>query len=234
MLNSLSGTITYKDDGRVFLQSGEVEWEIWTSRTSSDDLPGLGESARVFVHLYHRDDQLRLYGFSQAGERDGFLDLLKVEGVGPRQALKILSGVEIHRLVAALDNEDLSFLAAIPGVGTKTAQKILLKLKGKMAAAGPTGVSVEEDVVNALAGMGFERKNARAAVAAAHRALLEPPEGGQGAGPGRGGSGRRGSEGGNAPGVRKASPGRRLSGEELERELFKLAIAQLAGQEGRA
>ena len=117
MLNSLAGTITYKDEGRVFLQSGDVEWEIWTSRTSSDDLPEIGEAARVFVHLYHRDDQLRLYGFSQAGERDGFLDLLKVEGVGPRQALKILSGVEIHRLIAALDGEDVAFLAAIPGVG---------------------------------------------------------------------------------------------------------------------
>jgi Holliday junction DNA helicase RuvA len=218
MLNSLSGTLTYKDDGRVFLQSGEVEWEIWTSRTSSDDLPDVGEEARVFVHLYHRDDQLRLYGFSQAGERDGFLDLLKVEGVGPRQALKILSGVEIHRLVAALDNEDLSFLAGIPGVGAKTAQKILLKLKGKMAAA-PAGISVEEDVVTALAGMGFERKAARAAVAAAHRSLRERSNAGVE---------RRGPD--RAAGAR---PGPGAAGEALERELFKLAIAQLAGQEGR-
>ena len=210
MFNSLAGTITYKEDGRVFLQTGEIEWEVWTSRTSSDDLPGVGESARVFIHLYHRDDQLRLYGFSQAGERDGFLDLLKVEGVGPRQALKILSGVEIHRLVAALDSEDVGFLAAIPGVGAKTAQKILLKLKGKMAAAAAPGVSVEEDVVNALTGMGFDRKAARTAVAAAHRSLKESPEA-------------------RGPGKAQPAPG----GEALERELFKLAIAQLAAQEGR-
>jgi Holliday junction DNA helicase RuvA len=202
VLNSLSGTVTHKDDGRVLLQSGSVEWEILTSKTSSEDLPAVGEEARLFVHLYHREDQLKLFGFSQAGERDGFLDLLKVEGVGPRQALKILSSVEVHRFVEALDNEDVAFLSGIPGVGAKTAQKILLKLKGRMAVSSPRGVSVEEDVVNALAGMGFDRKNARVAVANAHRTLKEPGAAAD-------------------------------AGEELERELFKLAIAQLGGQEGR-
>jgi Holliday junction DNA helicase RuvA len=216
MFNSLSGTINYKDDARLLLQTGEVEWEILTSRTSSDDLPDIGETARIFVHLYHREDQLKLYGFARAEERDAFLDLLKVEGVGPRQAIKILSGVEVHRLVEALDNEDLAFLSAIPGVGAKTAQKILLKLKGKMAAASPAGLSIEEDVVDALAGIGFERKSARLAVSAAHRVLKE----------------RAASQGGGtAP--PSTSAARELSRDELERELFKLAIAQMAGQEGR-
>ena len=221
MLNSLSGRLTYKDDGRLFLQSGDLEWEILTSRTSSDDIGEIGEQTRVFVHLYHRDDQLKLYGFSQAGERDAFLDLLKVEGVGPRQALKILSGVEVHRLVEALDREDLAFLSAIPGVGAKTAQKILLKLKGKMAASSAPGVSLEEDVVNALAGMGFDRKNARNAVAAAYRAIKE-----------RTASGASAPE--NAASRSAAPDGLLPRGEQLERELFKLAIAQLAGQEGRS
>jgi Holliday junction DNA helicase RuvA len=247
MFNSLCGTITYKDEGRVFLQSGDVEWEVLTSRTSSEDLPEVGARARVYVHLYHRDDQLRLYGFSQAGERDGFLDLLRVEGVGPRQALRILSGVEVHRLIEALDNEDLGFLSAIPGIGAKTAQKILLKLKGKMAAASPTGVSVEEDVINALVGMGFERKNARAAVSSAHRALKESaaPDADLPAGSGPGAAGRgpiagRGSAAGrrSAAGIRAGGKGGSgqgtLSREELERELFKLAIAQLAGPDGRS
>jgi Holliday junction DNA helicase RuvA len=173
VFNSLRGRIAYKDDTRVMLQSGDVEWELSVSRGSADDLPEAGNEARLFVHLYHREDQLRLFGFSTAAEREVFLDLLKVEGVGPRQALKILSGIEVHRLVEALENEDLGLLATIPGVGAKTAQKILLKLKGRLSVAPPSGLSMEEDLVNALIGMGFERRSARNAIAGALRSLRE-------------------------------------------------------------
>lgn len=195
MFNSISGEITYKDDQLLFLCSGSLEWEIHTSRTSSDDLPEAGQSAKVYVYLHHRDDQLRLYGFSQVLERDVFMDLLKVEGVGPRQALRILSGVEVGRFIDALEAEDLDLLSSIPGVGNKTAQKIMLKLKGKLKVSTPTGISLEEDIVNALVGMGFDRRSAKAAVGAAARAL-------------------------------RASD---LGGEELEREIFKSALAQLSG-----
>ena len=170
MFNSIKGEITFKDEERVFLSTGEVEWEIYISRSSCDDLPEQGQKTKVYIYLYHRDDQLRLYGFSQASERDVFLDLLKVEGVGPRQALKILSGVEVGRFIDALESEDLELLSAIPGVGRKTAQKIMLKLKGKLTVSTPAGISLEEDVVNALAGMGFDRRSARTAVAAAAKA----------------------------------------------------------------
>jgi Holliday junction DNA helicase RuvA len=173
MFNSLSGEITHKNEELLYLASGAVEWEIHISRNSSDDLPATGQRAKLFVYLYHRDDQLKLYGFSQSLEREVFLDLLKVEGVGPRQALKILSGIEVGRFVDALDAEDLDLLSAIPGVGKKTAQKIILKLKGKLKAATPTGVSLEEDIVNALVGMGFERRRARNAVGSVARSLGE-------------------------------------------------------------
>lgn len=173
MLNSLRGRLTYKDDSRVMLQSGDVEWELAVSRASADDLPEAGIDARLFVHLYHREDQLRLFGFSTAGERELFLDLLKVDGVGPRQALKILSGIEPHRLVEALESEDLGLLATVPGIGPKTAQKILLKLKGRLSAPPSSGLSLEEDLVNALVGMGFERRSARTAITAAVRSLRE-------------------------------------------------------------
>jgi Holliday junction DNA helicase RuvA len=173
MFNSLSGEITFKDEERLFLCSGAVEWEIHTSRSSSDDLPDTGQSTKVYVYLYHRDDQVRLYGFSQVLERDVFLDLLKVEGVGPRQALKILSGVEVGRFIDALEAEDLDLLSSIPGVGKKTAQKIMLKLKGKLKVSTPAGISLEEDIVNALVGMGFDRRGAKSAVSSAARALRE-------------------------------------------------------------
>jgi Holliday junction DNA helicase RuvA len=173
MFNSISGEITYKDEERLFLSAGAVEWEIHISRSSSDDLPEVGQNTRVYVYLYHRDDQVRLYGFSQSLERDVFLDLLKVEGVGPRQALKILSGVEAGRFIDALEVEDLELLSTIPGVGKKTAQKIILKLKGKLKISTPAGISLEEDIVNALVGMGFDRRNAKSAVGSAARSLRE-------------------------------------------------------------
>jgi Holliday junction DNA helicase RuvA len=173
MFNSIRGEITYKDEERLLLSAGTVEWEIHISRSSSDDLPDVGNDARVYVYLYHRDDQMRLYGFSQNLERDVFLDLLKVEGVGPRQAIKILSGVEVTRFIDALEGEDLDLLSTIPGVGRKTAQKIMLKLKGKLTVSTPAGISLEEDIANALVGMGFDRRSAKNAVSTAARGLRE-------------------------------------------------------------
>jgi Holliday junction DNA helicase RuvA len=173
MFNSITGVINYKDEERLFLSVGAVEWEIHISRNSSDDLPAEGQKTKVYLYLYHRDDQLKLFGFSQATERDVFLDLLKVEGVGPRQALKILSGVEVGRFIDALDSEDLDLLSGIPGVGKKTAQKIMLKLKGKLSILTPAGISMEEDILNALVGMGFDRRSAKGAVSTASRTLRE-------------------------------------------------------------
>ena len=197
MFNTISGELTFKDETRVFLQTGGVEWEIHTTRSSANALPEAGQPARLFVHLYVREDQLKLYGFATASERGAFLDLLKVEGVGPRQAQKILSGIEVHQLVEALEGENLERLSSIPGVGPKTAQKILLKLRGRISFTAAPGESLEEDLAGALAGMGFDRKAVRGAVATVLRGLKD-----------------------NA-----------LSREELERELFKRALALLGGQE---
>jgi Holliday junction DNA helicase RuvA len=96
-----------------------------------------------------------------------------VEGVGPRQALKILSGVEVVRFIEALEAEDPELLSAIPGVGRKTAQKIMLKLKGRLHVSTPAGISLEEDILNALAGLGFDRRSAKSAVGSAARSLRE-------------------------------------------------------------
>lgn len=173
MFNSLAGQLTFKDELRVFLQTGGVEWEIQTTRHSCNALPEAGHPARLFVHLYVREDQLRLYGFVTAAEREAFLDLLKVEGVGPKQAQKILSGIEVHQLAEALETENVERLASIPGIGPKTAQKILLKLHGRIHFTAAAGVSLEEDLANALTGMGFDRRAVRGAVAAALRGLRD-------------------------------------------------------------
>jgi Holliday junction DNA helicase RuvA len=173
MFNALSGELSYKDESRVFLQTAGVEWEIHTTRISANALPEAGRPARLFVYLYVREDQLRLYGFATAAERAAFLDLLKVEGVGPRQAQKILSGIEVHQLADALENENLDRLSSIPGVGPKTAQKILLKLRGRLSLGPAPGESLEDDLAGALTGMGFDRKAVRGAVATVLRGLRD-------------------------------------------------------------
>ncbi len=167
MFNSLRGEITQRDGERVMLASGDLEWEIWTTARSLAALPPPGSEARLYTHVYHREDALRLYGFATAGERDLFLELMRVEGVGPRVAIRILSGVDAARFVEAVDRGDLATLVAIPGVGEKMAQKILLRLKGKLAPLDSAGL--HNDIVVALTGMGFDRREAREAVAEALR-----------------------------------------------------------------
>jgi len=197
MFNSLTGEITFKGDERLCLQVGGVEWELTVSRKAVDRLPAAGQVARVYTHLVHREDAMRLYGFADEAERALFLDLQKVDGVGPRGALKMLSGVDREAFAAALDRDDLDALSAVPGVGKKTAQKIILALKGKLTPVGNgKGRPVEEDITTALVGMGFDRKTARSAVAAALNALS----------------------------------GRKLSGEELERELLRQALSIASGE----
>jgi len=132
----------------------------------------VGEGARIFTHLLHRDDAMRLYGFSDPAERALFLDLQKVEGVGPRGAMKILSGIDLKTFIAALDADDVDSLTHVPGIGKKTAQKIILSLKGKLTPAAETpGRSAEEDIASALMGMGFDRKTAKSSASAALKAL---------------------------------------------------------------
>jgi holliday junction DNA helicase RuvA len=199
MFNSITGEITLKADERLCVQTGGVEWEMTASRKALDRLPPVGQVARVYTHLVHRDDSMRLYGFHDAAERALFLDLQKVDGVGPRGALKILSGVDRETFAASLDAEDVDALSSVPGVGKKTAQKIILTLRGKLTpAAEQSGRSPEEDITTALVGMGFDRRTARAAVAAASKALS----------------------------------GKALKPDELERELFRRAVA-IAGGEGQ-
>ena len=169
MINSIIGEVTHKDSERVLIMKDGVEWDVATTSKSSESFPERGETARVYTFVYHRDDQLKLYGFASIAERELFLDLLKVEGLGPRIALRILSGIEVAAFVEALDAEDVDLLASVPGLGRKTAQKIVLKLKGKLTFASEAKSSVEADIGEALVGMGFERKRAKDAVRQAVR-----------------------------------------------------------------
>lgn len=171
MFNSLRGIITEKRGDTLCIVTGGIEWELSVPLLDLERLPPRGEEGRVFVWLYHREDQMRLFGFASEERRNAFLELIKVEGVGPRQAVKILGGIGQDELEAALENEDIGRLEAVPGLGKKTAQKLILALKGKLVAAAPAAgtAPMHEELVNALADMGYDRRIAAEAVVSAAR-----------------------------------------------------------------
>ena len=170
MFNSIRGKITEKLPGLVYILSGGIEWDIAVPDRDIARLPPTGEEGRVFTWLYHREDQMKLFGFASEERRAAFLELLKVEGIGPKGALKILSGIGQEELELALENEDLARLEAVPGLGKKTAQKMILALKGKLVKSSSVRETPYAELVEALAGMGYDR---RAAVEALGRAEAE-------------------------------------------------------------
>ncbi|MDR0487561.1 MAG: Holliday junction branch migration protein RuvA, partial [Treponema sp.] len=170
MFNSLKGTISGKSTDAVFLSTGGIEWEIAMPASDLHELALFVES-RVFTWLYHREDQMRLFGFTDERRRNTFLELLKVEGIGPKGALKIMGGIGQEELERALENGDLARLEAVPGLGKKTAQKMLLALKGKLvhAPAAAAAASPYGDLIEALAEMGYDKRSAAEAIALAEK-----------------------------------------------------------------
>ena len=174
MFNSIQGIITEKHLDTVFMETNGIEWEINVPSIDISALPAAGEMGRIFIWLYHKEDQMRLFGFSEEKRRSTFLELLKVDGIGPKGALKIMGGIGQEELETALENEDLSRLEAIPGLGKKTAQKMLLALKGKLAfskeavVSGPYG-----ELTEALAEMGYDKRQALSALKQAEQGLSE-------------------------------------------------------------
>ena len=165
MFNSIFGTITAKFPQILYLEtSSGIEWSLSVSESTLNSLATVGSQARIYTWMYHKEDAMKLFGFSSIEERSVFLDLLKVDGVGPKGALKILSSLPYTLLVEALENEDLAKLEKISGIGKKTAQKMLLTLKGKLTLYSEnekfsSKVSVWNDVIVALTNMGYDKKN---------------------------------------------------------------------------
>ena len=171
MFNSIQGIITEKQEGSVYILSGGIEWDISMPSTDITRLPPVGEEGRLFTWLYHKEDQMKIFGFAAGERRTTFLELLKVEGIGPKAALKILGGIGQEELEEALETENLARLEAVPGLGKKTAQKMILALKGKLATAKTIPESPYGDLVEALADMGYDRKAATEALALAEKEL---------------------------------------------------------------
>jgi Holliday junction DNA helicase RuvA len=200
MFNALSGTIAGKKFDTLFLDQNGIEWEISVPAISIDEFGRIGSKTRVLTWLQHREDQMKLFGFPDEATRTFFLELIKVDGIGPKQAMKILSGIPIDELAIALENEDLAGIEKAPGVGRKTAQKIILALKGKIVAPGEASAEIgpEPELVRALVDMGYDSKKAHECVARLVKEIDSQKKG--------------------------------LSPEEREKELFKRAIVALSGE----
>lgn len=163
MFNAISGTLCHKGLDLIRVDNNGMEWEFSVPSRSVDAFGLIGDRVRVLCWLLHREDQMRLFGFPTESERAVFQELLTVDGIGPKQALKILGGIGAEDLERALDAEDLARLESIPGLGKKTAQKLVFSLKGKLPTIGRNGPETQEphaDIIRALAEMGYDRKRA--------------------------------------------------------------------------
>jgi Holliday junction DNA helicase RuvA len=184
MFNRIKGIFSGHMEEALHISTGAIEWEIFVPVRDPSFFTRIGEETELFTWLHHYEDGMRLYGFFSAAERQLFLDLQKVEGIGPRQAFKILQGIAPRTLATMLDNSDLPSLQKIPGIGPKTAQKMMLALKGKLIGLeGEPAVSSEggqgrfRDVVRALVDMGFDRKEVERVVAQLGADVQENPDG---------------------------------------------------------
>ncbi len=152
----------------VVVDVGGVGYELRVPLSTLTELPEEGKGVFLYIHTSVREDAIELYGFKEEAERDLFRRLLTVTGVGPRLALNILSGTTVADLEYAIEKEDIALLTRLPGVGKKTAQRILFELKEKLPARMTEEDRVCVDAVSALVNLGYKKAQAREAVKKAY------------------------------------------------------------------
>jgi len=166
MIGRLSGTLLEKNPPQIVLDVQGVGYEVDVPMSTFYNLPALNEKVVLHTQLIVREDAHLLFGFLTHEERIAFRQLLKISGVGPKLALSVLSGLSIADLSAAVANKDANRLTKVPGVGKKTAERLLLELQGKFTlggagtAQGAVAASSSNDIVNALLALGYNEKEA--------------------------------------------------------------------------
>jgi len=165
MIGRVSGKLLSKQPPQVLVDVGGVAYEVDVPMSTFYGLPATGEAVTLHTHLAVREDAHVLYGFATLEERAAFRQLIRISGVGARTALSVLSGLSVGELAAAVATQDAVRLTKVPGIGKKTAERLLLELKGKIAEGAAKPVAgAAGDVVNALVGLGYSEKEALAAV----------------------------------------------------------------------
>ncbi len=170
MIGRLAGNLLEKNPPEIIVDAAGVGYEVSVPMSTFYDLPSTGERVALWTHLVVREDAHLLYGFLTARERAIFRELIRITGVGPRTALSVLSGMTANELIEAVAMQEAGRLTKVPGIGKKTAERLLLELKGRLApeivgahgarAATPAGT----DILRALVALGYSEKEAGLAV----------------------------------------------------------------------
>ena len=170
MIGRLSGILLEKNPPQVLLDVGGVGYEIDVPMSTFYNLPKIGEKVALFTQLIVREDAHLLYGFGTESERATFKQLLKVSGVGPKVGLAVLSGMSVNDLAEAVATQESGRLTKVPGIGKKTAERLLLELKGKLGVDMGVHVNVgndsQLDILQALVALGYSDRDAALALKA--------------------------------------------------------------------
>jgi Holliday junction DNA helicase RuvA len=171
MIGRLTGVIAEKSPPQVLVDVNGVGYELDVPMSTFYNLPGIGDRSTLLTHFVVREDAQQLFGFLTSGERSTFRLLVKISGIGPRTALAILSGLSVAELAGAVSRQESGRLVKVPGIGKKTAERLLLELKGKLAPdlALPTATAATDaqaDIVQALLALGYNEREAAAALKA--------------------------------------------------------------------
>ena len=169
MIGALRGTLHEKTPEYVIIDAGGVGYQVYLPLTSFYAVGELGDEVTLRIYTHVRDDALRLYGFLHTSEQQLFEELISVAGIGPKLAVTILSGMETDVLIGAIADANIVRLSTIPGVGKKTAERMALELKDKVAEFAPAAASggprgVRQDVLSALENLGYRPRDAERAL----------------------------------------------------------------------
>jgi holliday junction DNA helicase RuvA len=171
MIGKLTGTLADKNPPQVLVECNGVGYEVDVPMSTFYNLPGVGEKVSLLTHFVVREDAQILYGFGSGAEREAFRLLIKISGVGPRTALSVLSGMSVADIAQAVTVQDAGRLVKVPGIGKKTAERLLLELKGKFGAdlglqPGGAASDSQADILQALVALGYSDKEAAASLKA--------------------------------------------------------------------
>lgn len=170
MIGRLTGTLLEKSPPQVLVDCHGVGYEVDVPMSTFYNLPALGEPVSLLTHLAVREDAHQLFGFASEQERTAFRQLIRISGVGARTALSILSGLSVADLAQAITLQESARLVKVPGIGKKTAERLLLELKGKLGAELPSAsgsgaqTDTQRDIEQALLALGYSEKEANAAL----------------------------------------------------------------------
>ena len=171
MIGKLTGTLLEKNPPQVLIDCAGVGYEVQVPMSTFYNLPAIGERLSLLTQFIVREDAQLLYGFATVPERAAFRELIKVSGIGPRMALGILSGMDVGDLAQAITLQETGRLVKVPGIGKKTAERLLLELKGKLgadmgSARAHASTPAQVDILQALLALGYNDKEAAAALKA--------------------------------------------------------------------